>query len=124
MPWSPSYDDAAPDPRLDPFRGRAGVLSLDGTEVGHVLVETDFGATRSGGALWWSRWEPGEFAVVVTRIGTELGEDLWLMPEQLDGPVTRWAAGEHDHAGTTYAVTWLDEAGSDQAHREVFGHHH
>jgi len=26
MPWSPSFDDAAPDPRLDPYRGRAAEL--------------------------------------------------------------------------------------------------
>jgi len=123
MPWSPSYDAAVPDPRLDPFRGRAGVLSLKGTEVGHVLVETDIGATQVGGILWWRRWEPAEFAYVATKIGGD-ESDAMVMPEQLDGPVSGWAGGTHDHAGTTYEVAWLDQAASDRVHRDVFGHHH
>lgn len=125
MPWSPSYDDASPDPRLDLFRGRAGVLSLDGADVGHVLVETDLVAHLEGGRLWWRRWgATEEFALVSARIDDGGYDGDMLMPDELDGPTTRWALGEFDHGSTTYAVRWLDQAESDRVHHEVFGHHH
>jgi hypothetical protein len=125
MPWSPPFDDAAAaDPRLDPYRGRAGRLSLDGEPVGYVLVETQEARFKSGGFAWWSRWEPAEeIAVVATRIG-DRDETAALVRDELTTAVTAWAHARHDLGSSAYDVAWLDEQESDRVHREIFGHHH
>ncbi len=123
MPWSPSFDDAEPDPRLDPVRDRAARLEKAGELAGHVLVETDYLANQAGGVLWWRRWSrPVEYAVVLARIGEETSEAA-VGNDDL-GIVAAWAADGFTHAGTTYEMVWLDEAESRRVHDEVFGHHH
>ena len=118
--------DERPDPRLDPYRNRVGILALDGATDGHVLVETAFGQFKTGGALWWTRWaDPVEFTVVAVIIDGELVADgETAAGDQLDEQLARWDAGAHVVGPATYRVTWLDQAESDRAHHEVFGHHH
>ncbi len=124
MPWSPSFENARPDPRLDPFRGRAAVATRYGEPAGHLLVHTDVLAEQRSGRLWWRRWAaPVEFAQVhVLLDGTLTVEQV--LPADIDARVVQWAAGTYNVAGTTYGLTWLDAAGSERVHREVFGHHH
>ncbi|MGO4256901.1 hypothetical protein [Marmoricola sp. RAF53] len=123
MPWSPSFGDAVPDPRLDPVRDRAARLEHDAQACGYVLVETDFMAAQLGGVLWWRRWAtPQEYAVVLTRLGEETRE-VAVGNDDLD-IVARWAADGFTDGGATYAMVWLDQAESRRVHDEVFAHHH
>ncbi|MET3962633.1 hypothetical protein ABIE44_002567 [Marmoricola sp. OAE513] len=126
MPWSPSFEGAVPDPRLDPYRGRAARLSRDGVASGHVLVETDYLADRLSGWLWWRRWQdPTEFPVVMTKLDDgSFDSDDWVRPERIDALLATWAAGRDEVQGTTYEITWLDQQESDRVHHEVFGHQH
>lgn len=125
MPWNPSFENARPDPRLDPYRGRAARLTLDDVAVGHVLVEGDHSAHQVGGHLWWRTWaEPVEFARVDTLLADGTYDDAWVIGEDLDRELDDWAAGRFRFAGTTYHLDWLDEAESAQVHRERFGHDH
>lgn len=124
MPWSPSFESAQPDPRLDPFRGRAAVATRYGEPAGHLLVHTDFLAEQLGGRLWWRRWaRPVEFAEVHAAFGTLITIEQ-VLPAGVDALVAEWAAGTYTADGTRYGLTWLDEAGSERVHREVFGHQH
>lgn len=124
MPFKPSFDDARPDPRLDGVRGRAAELVLDGAVAGHLLVETEYGAERTGGLLWWQRWEtPHEFAIVLTDFGHGHAHQAWVQPEDFDVFETWATDGFADH-GTSFEVRWLDEAAAARVHTEVFGHHH
>lgn len=125
MSWKPSFENARPDPRLDPYRGRAARLTLGEAEAGHVLVESEYGADRVGGHLWWQRWgEPVEFALVDILFADGTYDDAWVTGEDLDRELDDWAAGRFRFAGTTYDLVWLDDAESARAHREVFGHDH
>lgn len=124
MPWSPSFDDAAPDPRLDPYRGRAAELTDGDRVVGHVLVETDYSAEGLGGALWWRRWAaPAEFAVVFTKIGDAEPRTTGVSPADF-ALFDHWAADGYDDAGRRLRVVWLDEEASARVHDEVFAHQH
>jgi hypothetical protein len=124
MPWSPSFEKAQPDPRLDRFRGRAAVATRYGEPAGHLLVETDYLSEKLSGALWWRRWAtPVEYAQVHTLLDGTPGT-TWVMPADIGDTVAEWAAGTHTERGTTYGLTWLDQAGSDHVHRDVFGHQH
>lgn len=124
MPWSPSFANAQPDPRLDPYRGRAAVATQYGEPAGHVLVETDFLSERLSGQLWWRRWEtPVEYAQVHTHFSSS-SAPTWVLPTDIDARVAEWAAGTYTDGGTTYGLTWLDAAESERVHREVFGHQH
>jgi hypothetical protein len=125
MPWSPPFDeDGSPDPRLDPYRGRAARLSLDGEPSGYLLVETQEARFKAGGFAWWSRWDPAEeIAVVATQVG-DTDETSALVRDGLAAAIASWGRGQHTIRGTAYDVSWLDEAESDRVHREIFGHHH
>jgi hypothetical protein len=124
MPWKPSFDEARPDPRLDAVRGRAAELLLDGEVAGHLLVETEYGANRSGGRLWWQRWEtPHEFAIVLTDFGNDHAHSAWVQPEDFT-VFDQWETDGFDEHGTRFTVRWLDEDASSRVHTEVFGHHH
>ena len=125
MSWKPSFEHARPDPRLDLYRGRAGRLSRDGVEAGHVLVEADYLAPQIGGHLWWRRWgPPAEFAKVDTLLADGTYDDAWVIGDDLDPELDDWGAGRFRFGGTTYELTWLDDAASARVHHEVFGHHH
>ena len=124
MPWSPSFADASGDVRLDPYRGRAAELRDGDQVVGHVLVETDFRAERAGGLLWWRRWSPpAEFAIVFTRVGEVEPTTTAVAPADLD-LFDRWAASGYVDAGRVLTPVWLDDAGSQRVHDEVFAHQH
>jgi len=124
MPWSPSFDKAQPDPRLDPFRGRAAVATRYGEPAGHVLVETDFLSERVSGQLWWRRWAtPREYVQVHTHLGGSAAP-TWVLPTEIGDRVAEWSAGTYHDGGTTYGLTWLDDAESERVHREVFHHQH
>ena len=124
MPWSPSFDSAVPDPRLDPYRSRAAQLVDDGEVVGHVLVETDYSSDILGGVLWWRRWaEPVEVALVLTRLGDAEPTTAGIGPENLD-LFARWATDGYAEAGRRLVVEWLDDSASARVHDEVFGHQH
>lgn len=124
MPWSPSFANVVPDPRLDPYRGRAARL-LDGDDVvGHVLVETDYSAESLGGVLWWRRWAvPVEFAIVFTQIGEAEARTTGVGTGDLD-IFNRWAEVGYDDAGRRLSAVWLDESESQRVHDEVFAHEH
>jgi len=124
MPWSPSFENAPTDPRLDPYRGRAAVATRYGEPAGHLLVHTDFLAEQLGGRLWRRRWaKPVEFAEVHVFLDGSLAIEQ-VLPADLDDRVAQWVAGTYFVAGTTYGLTWLDATESERVHREVFGHHH
>lgn len=125
MPWSPSFDHDAPaDPRLDAYRGRAGRISLEGDDVGYVLVETDVARLKAGGMLWWSRWEPPqECAVVSVYRDEQVHDGLTFVTDELTEQLGLWGTGSID-LGVVHDVAWLDQAESDRVHHEVFGHHH
>jgi hypothetical protein len=124
MPWSPSYDDAEPDPRLDRYRGRAAHLMDGEVLAGHVLVESDYRAEVTGGALWWRRWSrPFEFATVFAKIGTGEATVAALDPSDAD-LFDRWAEHGYEVGRRVLQVVWLDEAESERVHDEVFGHEH
>lgn len=126
MSWSPSFADAQPDPRLDPYRGRVAVATRYGEPAGHLLVETDYLAERISGRLWWRRWAtPTEYAQVFTQFPEHPStEPTWVLPAEIDELVAIWATGRHIEDGTAYGITWLGAAEAERVHREVFRHQH
>ncbi|MCX6397339.1 MAG: hypothetical protein NTV23_12695 [Propionibacteriales bacterium] len=124
MPWSPSFEDAVPDPRLDPYRNRVAQL-MDGDVVaGHVLVETDYRAEVRGGFLWWRRWaSPTEFALLFTRVGAAETRTTALGPADF-ALFDRWSTDGYVDDTRVLDVLWLDENTSRRLHDEVFAHQH
>jgi hypothetical protein len=124
VPWSPTYDDAEPDPRLDPYRDRAARLMDGGSVAGYVLVETDYRAELEGGALWGRRWaRPVELAIVLTKLGDAEPRTAGVDPADFD-LFDRWARAGYDDNGRILQVVWLDETESARVHDEVFAHQH
>lgn len=124
MPWSPSFEDAQPDPRLTAYRGRAARLTEGDQTAGYVLVETDFTAEARGGLLWWRRWStPAEFAIVFTKVGDDEPRTTAVSPADF-ALFEHWAQDGYDDQGRKLAVVWLDDAESERVHHEVFAHQH
>src|SRR5206468_11490075 len=124
MPWSPTFEYVEPDPRLDPYRGRAAQMTRDGAAVGHLLVETEYLQVRTGGFAWWRRWgPPQEFAVVSVLVDGESPDPRTFALDELTEALDDWTRGRH-RGHTEYGLTWLDQQDSDRVHQEVFRHHH
>jgi hypothetical protein len=117
--------DEHPDPRLDPYRGRAGELTENDTALGYLLVESDYAQLKTGGALWWTRWAPPVECVVTSlMVEGDLIDGQTYVDGELDAVLEDWAQGLHRLGPRTVRVSWLDQAASDRVHHEVFGHHH
>jgi hypothetical protein len=124
MPWSPSFTDAVPDPRLDAYRGRAARLTDADVVVGHVLVESDFRADVTAGMFWWSKWGPSsEFAIIFARLGESEAEVTAVDADDL-GLFDQWATNGYADGDRRLKVSWLDADESARVHAEVFGHQH
>lgn len=123
MPWAPLDEDWVGDPRLDPYRRRAGVL-LDeaGERVGDSALEVLETWTRAGGHLWWSRWAPGQEVVHVRTRLDDGSSDRWVTSgERLEEDLAAWEDGVLQHGGGRYRVVWQDDEESARVLREVFG---
>ncbi|MEU8817972.1 hypothetical protein [Actinoplanes sp. NPDC048796] len=110
MPFRPPPGDAPPDPRLDPFRERAGVLFDEGEQVGLLFLRVESFWWQVGGHLWWRRWSgPGETVYGYLEFShggfDDFVEDLDAVADELDD----WRDGRFEYGGETYTVRWLDE---------------
>ncbi|MFL6158619.1 MAG: hypothetical protein ACJ72D_21225 [Marmoricola sp.] len=121
MPWSPSFEGARPDPRLNPYRQRAAYLLVGDQRFGHLFIGTDHLAPVTGGRLWWRTWgEPVEY--IDGHVHLEPGdlEDFFISPDKVGDEVEAWAAGRFEYRGTAYDVVWLDDQESARVRDEVF----
>lgn len=106
MPLKPPPADPH-DPRLDPFRGRAGVLTVDGVRVGEVLLQRMVYTPRVGGLLWWSRWgEPVETIEEWVALDDGRDEDAFVLGQNLDAVIGQWASGTVEALGQKFRVEW------------------
>ncbi len=123
MPWYPSFEQAVPDPRLDPYRNRVGRLTCDGALAAWILVETGFEAEELGGHLWWRRFGPlREFVVDYVTVNHGQEEwDLLISGEALDARLTEWDQGKFSLGNRTYSVEWLEVEESAEEARRRFG---
>lgn len=123
MPWAPRDEEEVGDPRLDPFRQRAGILVDDaGEEVGHVFLQVLQTWTRAGGHLWWSRWNPPEEVVHGHTLLRGGSPDRWVISgARLDASIADWRDEAFGHAGRRYRVVWQGDEESDRVRRGVFG---
>ena len=107
MPWNPRLDDVTPDPRLDGYRDRVGLLHRGSALAGKLLVETEPYWEQVGGHLWWRRWSEAHEAVHgwLNLVDGDLRTDFLLVGEDLDEEVAAWRQGRFRHAGEVLAVT-------------------
>lgn len=121
MPWSPPSDDVLPqDPRLDPYRDRAGVLLVDGVEVARLYLGTGPFWTRTGGHLWWSRWSAPAEAVEGHVLWADGGRTEWFATgDELARDLAEWEVGTFSQEGTAYRVVWLDDDESARVRAEI-----
>lgn len=111
MPLRPPPADPR-DPRLDLFRDRVGVLTVDGARVGEVLLRRQVFTPRIGGLLWWSRWsDPLETIEEWVALDDGRDEDALILPEHLDVLIEQWASGTVEALGQKFRVEW-------RAHRD------
>ena len=123
MPWAPLDEDWVGDPRLDPFRQRAGVLLDDtGEQVGHTALRVLETWTRAGGHLWWSRWEAAQEVVHVHLLLRDGSPEEWVTSgDRLEADLAEWLDDVFGHAGRRYRVVWQEDEESDRVRREVLG---
>lgn len=123
MPWSPRFDDLTPDPRLDGYRNRVGLLHRGATLAGKVLIKSDSSCQQVGGFLWWRRWSDSYEIVHVwlNLIAGDVRTDSLVGPQYIDEDVADWREGRFRYIGEALAVTWLSEAESARLAIEEFG---
>lgn len=121
MPWSPDDVDSAGDPRLDPFRDRAGVL-LDGqgAKVADLFLRVEQSWSRISGHLWWSRWTRAQEVVHAHLLRDGAVTDWLIGGDELDEAVEDWTGGDFTHEGIRHRVVWQDEEESERVRRQVF----
>ncbi|GLI00254.1 hypothetical protein Pa4123_55300 [Phytohabitans aurantiacus] len=122
VPYHPTTARAEPDPRLDPYRERAGALFRQDEQVGVLYLRIGTWSQQVGGHLWWRRWsEPREQAegyLAFTAGGfDDFVEDLQTLGDEL----ADWGMGRFLYRGELLHVTWLDDATSRQTRVDTFG---
>ena len=122
MPWSPDDSESPGDPRLDPFRERAGVL-LDhqGEKVADLFLRAEQSWSRVSGHLWWSRWTGPQEVVHAHLLRDGAVTDRLISGDELDRGVDDWTGGDFAHGGTRHRVVWLDDEESERVRQQVFG---
>lgn len=110
--WKPPADlPSIPNPRIDPFRDRAGALTRldDGSAAGQVYIEVEQVSAQLGGGLWWRRWGPWRDSLLIyVEIGDEI-DDISIGEPHIDDEIDEWRTGRFSHGDDEYAVEWLDD---------------
>src|SRR5262245_50862634 len=103
MSWRPlrARPQEAHDPRLDPYRDRAALVSDDEGAVGRMYVQVQTRWHETGGRLWWRRWSPPyEVPYGLIEFEDGGGFDDWLCrPEDLDQELADWAQSRFRYRG-------------------------
>lgn len=121
MPRRPDFSQHQPDPRLDRYRERVGVLCRDQVEVGWVLVKVEPYSERSGGHLWWSRWESARDVLWLWTLVDGKFSDTYLADEGVDKELADYDAGRFGYYGEVLGVVWADPAESRRLRASQFG---
>jgi hypothetical protein len=124
MSWRPPYEDEsqAHDPRLDPYRERAAILSgsrdLDATLF--LRMETYW--PQISGHLWWRRWSEPYESPHGYMVFTNGEFDDWVVyPNVLDEELVVWSQNKVSYAGELLDAVWLDDAASRHVREHVMG---
>jgi hypothetical protein len=122
VPYHPPTARAEPDPRLDPYRERAGVLFRQNEQVGVLYLRVGTWWQQVGGHLWWRRWsEPREQVEgYLAFTGGEFDDFVEDLPT-LGDELADWRMGRFLYRGELLHVTWLDDATSQQTRIDTFG---
>jgi hypothetical protein len=122
VPWRPAADGPIRrDPRLDPFRERAGLLYRDDELVATLYLRVEVCWWHTGGHLWWRTWSEAKEQVhgfVLTPAGAF--DDFVDFAGEVYDELPDWVNNRFDYRGETLAVQWLDDVASRTIRTEVF----
>lgn len=122
VPLRPPPERADPDPRLDPYRERAGVLFQDGNEFGVVYLRVETFRWQTGGHLWWRSWsKPGEQIQGFIEFTNGRFDDFVEDADTLAEEIGDWQRGRFPYRGEVLRVSWLDDEESRRVRTAVFG---
>ncbi|GIF04734.1 hypothetical protein [Actinoplanes siamensis] len=122
MPFRPPPGRAAPDPRLDPYRERAGALFDQGEQIGVVYLRIDTFWRQTGGHLWWRRWsEPSEQVQGYIEFNGGGFDDFYQDAGTMVAEIGDWGHGRFPYRGEALQVRWLDDEESRQVRVSTFG---
>lgn len=121
--WLPSDGRLVTDPRLDPYRGRVGLLIWMGHLVGHVLVSAEYIAEQTGGHAWWRCWSPFEEVAAVHLRYSDHGRSTisWVGGPDLVAELTAWRARQFRGSPEDLGLRWLSREESATTAWTVFG---
>jgi hypothetical protein len=129
MTWSKPNAISEAHPAYE-YHCRVGRLSSAArAELGHVVVVVSTEWARTGGHLFWRRWEPTVTAdLQLFPAGTAHAEvmeddslDLGLEGNELDLALDCWAKGVLRFEEATYAVDWLTQQVGDKVAMDMWG---
>lgn len=124
MSWRPPLRNAVRghDPRLDPYRERAAILTSRGHSNATLFVRMETYWTQTGGHLWWRRWSEAYEVPHGYMVFVDGRFDDWLVSRQyLDEDLADWSRNKLRYIGELLDVEWLDDAASRHVRDEVLG---
>ena len=122
VPFHPPPGRAVADPRLDPYRSRAGNLCKGGELIGVVYLVVESFWLQVGGQLWWRSWsQPREqiHGYLLFEDGgfDDFVEDAHAVIDEL----ADWRHGYFRYRGDVLEVRWLSHEESDRVRMDTFG---
>jgi hypothetical protein len=124
MSWRPPFENKARgrDPRLDPYRERAAILTSGGDPKARLYIRIETYWTQIGGHLWWRQWsEPYEVAHGYMILADGSFDDWVVRREELDEDLANWPRNKLSYFGEILDVEWLDDTASRQSRDDIHG---